>query len=230
MFYTNEGSPKRIVEIIESVDGALLFNSKEKLEKVMASINFKLSTDYSQDYETYSNYIYSGIIHKHTVHLNYLHYPKSDSIVLGCKFYMKIDGEFLNGIRHREHDLPAILQYSDKTGEVACMEYYIDNIRRRIEHKPVLITFYEGESNERFFRYYQLDDFSGENFSIYSAHLMDNKIIDASFCYHNNLISLSEIAEIVPEVEHLKIAELETLKSNSLLSEELRCLLDMNRI
>ena len=111
MFYTNEGSPKRIVEIIESVDGALLFNSKEKLEKVMASINFKLSTDYSQDYETYSNYIYSGIIHKHTVHLNYLHYPKSDSIVLGCKFYMKIDGEFLNGIRHREHDLPAILQF-----------------------------------------------------------------------------------------------------------------------
>lgn len=235
MFYTNEGSPKRIVEIIESVDGALLFNSKEKLEKVMGSINFKdglannpnlrLSRPIGQ-----IRSLYTGVIYNQTVYLEFSQNDGSKDIKLLAKRYVRLGGCFINGIKHRDSDLPAYIQYFSNTGEVSCLFYYKDNKQKRGNNKPVAVSHYELDDGNKYLRYYEEYDYSAENFSIYSVDLLEQKIVDASFCYNNNLVKLSEIIEIIPEFKELKLTELENLKSSNLISDELSFLLDMKKI
>lgn len=230
MFYINESSPKRIVEIIESVDGTLLFNSKEKLEKVMASINFKLSTEPSVKSQNYDRFLYSGIIHGLTVHLNYFQDIDSQDIKLTGKFYMKLNESFQKGVRHRENDLPAIIAYSVDEGYITCLEYYINDKKKRLLNKPVFISMVGKDGYDVVLRYYDFDDYSAENFSIYSADLMGDKIIDAKFCYDHSEITLTEMIEIIPEIKSLKIQDLENLRNHSLLTAENRTLFHMSKI
>lgn len=229
MFYKNEKKPKKIIEVIESIDGTLCYNSRIILEKVMGAINFTLFSEHSHVCQDFTNFVYGGQIHDNMVYLNFLHH-NNDNIKLSCKFYLKIGSSFINGIRHRDNDLPALISYNRNSGEIDIMEYYIDNELKRKGNKPILVSFWNSSLNEKYLRYYKTDNYIGPNFSVYSVHLINNRIINAILCYKDSAVNLVEIAEIMPEIKNFNLTELIDFHKSNLIPEELICLLDMQRI
>lgn len=235
MFYTNERSPKKVVEIIESIDGALLFKSKEKLEKVMASINFKDAVVMNPNLKLSRplgqiRSLYTGMIHNQTVYLTFSQYAGCSDIKLLAKQYSTLNSRYIDGNTHRDNDLPAITQYFSDTGNLCYMAYYKNNVQIREGNKPIFISHYELDDGNKHLRYYKYGDYSAENFSIYSVDLIENKIIDATFCYNNSRVLLAEMIEIIPEIKSLRLQELKDLKNNSLITSEIRTILDMSKI
>jgi hypothetical protein len=229
MFFTNERSPKKIVEIIESIEGTLLFNSELKLKKIMHSINFSLFAQHSNIREDHCNFIYGGELHGHTVYLNFLKNTNSDDIKLACKFFMKLNEDFVHGTRHRDNDLPARLCY-ENNGQYSSLDYFFENENTRKNSKPVFIAVSGDEASNIFYRYGKYEDYSGENLSLYSLKVLENKIIDAHFYYNNNLIDLTFMEELIPEIKNMKIIDLENLKKSEHMTQDIVNLLDMTFI
>lgn len=229
MFFTNERSPKKIVEIIESIEGALLFNSELKLKKMMHSINFSLFEEYSNVRDDHCNFIYGGEIHGQTVYLNFLKNTNSEDIKLACKFFMKLNEHFVHGIRHRDNDSPAILCYQDN-GQYSSLDYFFENENVRKNSKPVFIAVSGDDNSHVFYRYGKYEDYSGKNLNLYSLKVLENKIIEAHFYYNNNLINLTFMEELVPEIKNMKIIDLENLKESEHITQDIVHLLDMTFI
>lgn len=110
------------------------------------------------------------------------------------------------------------------------MAYYKNNVQIRDDNKPIFISHYELDDGNKHLRYYKYGDYSAENFSIYSVDLIENKIIDATFCYNNSRVLLAEMIEIIPEIKTLRLEDLKNLKNNSLITSEIRTIFDMSKI
>lgn len=224
MFFSNERSPKRVVEIIESLHSSLLFSSEEKLAQMMKSINFNL------DKKEGWIIIYSGNIHNQIVELTFMHIGDSSNVRLIYKFYRILDKSLENVIFHRENDLPTIIEYFSDSGEIKTMKYCLHNVEQRFNNKPVFITINENKRNEKFLRYQKLDDYSADNFSIYSVDLINERWNDVTFCYNNKPLLLDELIEIIPSIKELNLIQLKTLNTDPIITSELVSLLDMKRI
>lgn len=231
MFYTNEKSPKRVVEIIESIDGCLYFSSFEVLAAVMKSINFERDLRFGSapfmPYNQIVSYIYTGTIHSHTVHLNFVSYNGDPFLKLTSKFYMNSNGDFIGGTRHRDNDLPSIIGYNDD-GETLYLDYFIEGEQKRINSQP-MHTLLERKQNEviTFDRYCKEGDYSGEDFSIYSVEHINNKIINVVFCYKSQRLEMKTLKEMIPEIAELDIEGLRLLKQKGYITPEVQVLLDI---
>lgn len=231
MFYTNEKSPKKVVEIIESIDGCLYFSSFDVLDAVMQSINFERDLRFSSlplmAHNKLVSYVYTGIIHSHTVHLSFASYNENPMVKLTTKFYMKLNEDFIGGIRHRNEDLPSIIGYNDD-GETIYLDYYIESEQKRINSQPIHISFDRSQKELiTFNRYYKEDNYSVEDFSIYSVKYSKNKVIDAVFCYKNQPLKINTLKEMIPEIAELSVHDISVFKQSGYITPEVKVLLDI---
>jgi len=235
MFYTNEKSPKKVVEIIESIDGCLYFSSVEVLDAVMKSINFERDLRFGSlplmPQNQLVSYIYTGTIHSHSVHLNFASYNADPFLKLTTKFYMKRDdGDFISGTRHRDGDFPSIIGYNDD-GNTIYLDYYIDSKLNRINSQPIHILFDRRQDDVIIFnRYNEENDYSGVDFSLYSIKHSNNKVIDAVFCYKQQALQMKTLKEMIPEITNLNVDNILLFRESNYITPEIKVLLDIEFI
>lgn len=229
MFYTDEMDKQRIIEIIDSIDDTLKYSSIELLKRAMVSVGFvvrKLKT-----YPNFSSYSCQGKINGHCVYLDVYQKNHNNVVWLYRKSYYteKLIGNRVDKFSHRNDDLPALLYYHEDHGKVSELRYFINNIQFRESEKPLNIMYEYNQLEElsstecRFMRY--CNDI---NFSVYSVMYVDNIIVDGYVCYNNELLSISILSSILPDIKMVELSDLLNLK-NIITQEHLK-LIDMFNI
>ena len=205
MFNIDEFDPKRIIEIIESVDETLQYSSIDLFKRAMESIGFVVRL--LKRYPIYGNlYSCKGQIEGKIVRLDIYQKTNNDVVCVSQKAYYReiLVGKRVKRLAHRDNDLPAVIYYDETIGKVSELRYFVDNSDVREIGKPIRIKYKYDKSHKistikySFCCQKYLNDFV--NFSLYEVTYKNDLIIDGSVCYNNELLSLKELMNILPEI------------------------------
>jgi hypothetical protein len=230
MFNIDEFDTKRIIEIIESVDETLKYSSIELFKKSMESVGFVVRL--LKRYPIYGNlYTCRGKINQQSIHLEIYQKTNDDVVCVSMKRYFTeiLVSKRVKRLDHRENDLPSVIRYNEHNGKVTELRYLFEDKEYRKENKPVHIYYTYNQDDELLSTYYKftchryLDDFI--NFSLYEVTYINNLIVGGSVCYNNELLSLKELAIIIPDLSMNDLDDLFNLK-NVITKEQLK-LIDM---
>lgn len=234
MFHIDELNSKNIIKIVESVEDTLQYESIELFKQAMTSIGFVVRL--LKRYPIYGNlYSCKGKIEGKTVHLDIYQRTNNDVVYVYRKRYYReilVSSKRVKRLAHRENDLPAVVMYDEKNGKITELRYYVDNQENRKEKNPVHIMYTYNHANEIVSTYYRFicekyrDNFI--NFSLYEAIYKKNLIIDVSFCYNNELLTLQDLHEILPDITLHGLDDLLNLKN--IIAEEQLKLIEMYTI
>lgn len=218
MFNIDEFDPKRIIEIIESVDETLQYSSIDLFKRAMVSIGFVVRL--LKKYPIYGNlYSCKGQIEDKIVHLDIYQKNNNDMVCVSQKFYYReiLVGKRVKRLAHRDNDLPAVIYYDEFHGKVTELRYFMNNSDFREIGKPILIKYKYDRSNEisltsyRFCCQKYLNYFV--NFSLYEVTYRNNLIVDGAVCYNNELLSLKELLAIIQDINVKNLDDLLNLKN-----------------
>lgn len=218
MFNIDEFDPKRIIEIIESVDETLQYSSIDLFKRAMVSIGFVVRL--LKKYPIYGNlYSCKGQIEDKIVHLDIYQKNNNDMVCVSQKFYYReiLVGKRVKTLAHRDDDLPAVIYYDEFHGKVTELRYFINNSDFIDIGKPIIIKYKYDRSNEisltsyRFCCQKYLNDFV--NFSLYEVTYRNNLIVDGAVCYNNELLSIKKLAMILPDIKMVNLNDLFNLKN-----------------
>lgn len=230
MFHVNEFDTGRIIDIIESVDDTLQYSSIELFKQAMKSVGFIVRL--IKKYPIYGNfYTCRGKINQQTIHLELYQKTNDDVVCVSMKRYFTeiLVSKRVKRLDHRDNDLPSVIRYNEHNGKVTELRYLFEDQEYRKENKPVHITYTYNQADEIFSTYSKftchrhLDDFI--NFSLYEVTYINNLIVGGSVCYNNELLSLKELAIIIPDLSMNNLDDLFNLK-HVITKEQLK-LIDM---
>lgn len=232
MFIKDLSTLEQIVKCIHSVENTLSFSTFKIFRKAITLLNFDL------DRGTFDNgfqYHCYGEIDGYEVSLNF--YEINNTINLLHKIYSlkEIDSEvlqdgsvkFYGNKTHRDNNLPAVIEYGDD-GSLYKQVYYKYGQEYRSDGGPVFIaTSYDQLNNidKLYIRYYSSFDYEHENYTLYNISIFNDKVVDADFCYANELINMTKISEVLPIISTFDLSKLSQLKS--ILTPDELDLLDM---
>lgn len=233
MFHIDELNTKNIIEIIESVEDTLQYSSIELFKQAMTSVGFvvRLLKKYPHSAHSYSC---RGKINQKAIHLDIYQRTNNDVVcVRGKRYFIEIlASKRVKRLDHREDDLPSSIMYDEENGKITDLRYYVNNQEYRKEKNPVHIRYTYNHANEilttycRFTCERYLNNFI--NLSLYEVVYKNNLIIDGSFCYNNELLSISILSSILPDIKMAELSDLFNLKN--ILTEEHLKLIEMFNI
>lgn len=232
MFRNDLANLNDIVLTIDSVSDTLSFSTFKLFRKAITLLDLDLVRG---SFDSGFQYHCTGIFNGYSISLNF--YEINNQIKLLHKVYSvqekDINIEKDGSIRvagsptHRENDLPAVIEYSDD-GIVYKQSYYKYGKEFRDNGEPVFIaTSYDKLNNldKLYLRYYSSFDYEHENYTLYNISIFNDKVVDADFCYDNELINITKIIEVLPIINTFDLSKLSQLKS--ILTPDELDLLDM---
>lgn len=221
-----------IVLAIDSVNDTLSFSTFKLFRNAIRLLDLDLVRG---NFDKGFQYHCTGVINGYSVSLNF--YEINNQIKLLHKVYSvkekDIQIEKDGSIRvegtptHRDNDLPAAIEYSDD-GVVHKQSYYKYGKEFRTSGQPVfIVTSYDKLNNldKLYLRYYSSFDYDHENYTLYNISICNGNVVEAEFCYGNELIHITQISEVLPIINTFDLSKLIQLKS-ALTQNELN-LLDM---
>lgn len=220
MLVKNEINFDRIIDVIESLDNTLYYDSVELFEEAMNTIGFKVKEN--KIFDDYSNQIGTGVLGKYLVELNFFKNETKSLFYLMVKIFQTKES-----VKHRENDLPAVTEYNDD-GHLLHLSYYINGEEFRKNKQPIFISYnYKENPNQliKYYRYFTSFEYNEDDFTIYYITFTEDTVIDCAFCYKRSLLSLDELITVVPEFKFFHLDEL--LDGKSKLSLQQLALIDM---
>lgn len=222
MFIVDEVNVNRILDTIESVNDTLQYSSIGLFKKSMKSIGFEVLE--VSNYPAYNVYSCKGKIKEEFIQLHiYQESFDSDIYILQKFYYQESILENQDRILADRHNgLPSIIHYDEGDGQVLQLRYFTNDDGYREDGNPIMVT-YKFNSSQNISRICSTfrKTYNHKNLSLFDVTYIDNFIVDASFCYNNQALSLQLLTTIIPDIRLSELYELTGL-INVITKEQLK--------
>lgn len=197
MAYVKTMDLTRIIDVINSTNDTLFFNSKEEFKEVMKKINF-YRVDENNSFSVNIIFNYAGFIFEQYVLLMFTSFLQDNTFQLSIKSFTESDSNDTNYKFFRADNLPTKLEYS-LNGNIQCITFHKNNKEHGSYGFPSKVIF-DVEKGKEIKQEYK--NGLEEHIKVHSISFDIEKdvIEDAKIEINKKMIDLKQLSEIIPSV------------------------------